>query len=46
MLTHLGAGGDPAAWVDAHPALRLAGWWRGEGRLTLPPYRWIEAASA
>ncbi len=46
MLTHLGAGGDPAAWVDAHPALRLAGWWRGEGRLTLPPYRWTEAASA
>ncbi len=46
LLTHLGDGGDPADWIAEHPALKVAGWWRGEGRLTLPPYRWTEAAPA
>ena len=46
MFTHLGAGGDAADWVRSHPALEVAGWWRGADRLSLPPYRWQETASA
>ena len=46
MLSFLGAGGDPADWVRAHPALQVPGWWRSDDRLTLPPYRWQEAAGA
>ena len=46
MLRHLGAGGDPEAWVLSHPSLGTPGWWRGEGRLTLPPYRWTQTVEA
>ncbi len=46
MLTHLGQGGEAADWMRGQPALQVPGWWRGDGRLTLPPYLWKEAAEA
>ena len=45
MLRHLACGGSVADWITAHPKLAQPGWWRREERLTLPPYRWLEAGS-
>ena len=40
LVRHLAGGGTSAAWVAEHPDLAVAGWWRQDSRLTLPPYRW------
>ncbi len=44
LLRHLAEGGTAQAWVERHPELAEQGWWRQPGRLTLPPYRWRDAA--
>jgi dTDP-4-dehydrorhamnose reductase len=33
LLAFLAGGGQPQAWIDAHPGLREAPWWRSDARL-------------